>query len=427
MFGRRAAAAADNRESEIAHESREVFGQLVRFQRIDRDALAIFRNARVRLATERERRALGERSQRIDHLARAGRAVEPHHVDAGGGQERRGSERLGTEQHPAGRVQSDLRDDRDRAADIGHRLARAEDLRPQLEQILRGLGDDAVDPSAQQTLRLLAEDLDQFRRSDAAEIGIGAGRKKSARPERTRDVPRPAVGALGFVGLGAGDARGGFVHLVNFRAEIELVELVRLDDVAADLEVPAVYSRDDVRPRQREDFIAALPPVEVLDRQLPGELHPLERGAHGAVENDDSAGDRIDNVLLRHTRARTLPRVASCYGARRDGCEDAGDRRGAARGAGPRAARVASGRDRARAGRGVQGAAGDTRQGDRAGPRAAAEDAAGSRGPARGGGSEDRRSLETASAEPTGARARRREDPGGAAAGGAGRIAGRDR
>src|SRR5438876_873201 len=81
-----------------------------------------------------------------------------------------GTERLGTEQHAAGRIERDLRDHRDRAADVGHRLARAEDLRAQLEQVLRGLRDDAVDAAFEQPLRLLAEDLDQLRGTDAAEI-----------------------------------------------------------------------------------------------------------------------------------------------------------------------------------------------------------------------------------------------------------------
>ena len=72
-----------------------------------------------------------------------------------------------------------------------------------------------------------------------------------------------------------------------------------------------MHAGDHVGPREREDLVAALPSLEVLDGQVACKLHPLQRRAHGAVENDDSAGDCIDKVLVRHLRERRLPRAAS--------------------------------------------------------------------------------------------------------------------
>ena len=72
-----------------------------------------------------------------------------------------------------------------------------------------------------------------------------------------------------------------------------------------------MYPGDDVGTRQREDLVAPLPAFEVLDRQVAGKLHPLQGRAHGAVENDDPAGNCIDEVVVRHPRAWRLPRAAS--------------------------------------------------------------------------------------------------------------------
>jgi len=131
-------------------------------------------------------------------------------------------------------------------------------------------------------------------------------------------VVREARGALGAVGLLARDPRRPLVHFQHLRAQIELVQLgtasaegIRLDDVAARLEVGAVDSSDHVRAGQGQHLVTALPAVEVLDGQVARKLHPLQRRAHGAVENDDSSGDCIEKVLVCHFRGRTLPCVAS--------------------------------------------------------------------------------------------------------------------
>src|SRR2546428_513816 len=68
---------------------------------------------------------------------------------------------------------------------------------------------------------------------------------------------------------------------------------ILLYDVAPDLEVRTVYPGEDVGTRQQKDLVAPLPTFEVLDRQVAGKLHPLQGRAHGAVENDDPAGNCI--------------------------------------------------------------------------------------------------------------------------------------
>ncbi len=72
-------------------------------------------------------------------------------------------------------------------------------------------------------------------------------------------------------------------------------------------------ARHHVRAGEREDFVAALPAVEIADGELSRKLHPLQRRAHGAVENDHAAGGCIEKVLVCHTKPRTLARAASCY------------------------------------------------------------------------------------------------------------------
>ena len=318
MCRRRSAASADDRQAEVAHEAGEILRELARLQRVDRHAFAVLRDAGIRLAGERERDVLGERPERIDHLARSGGAVQPHDVGAAGRDHRPRRQRLGAEQHAAGRIEGDLRNHRDAAPGLLHRPAGTEDLRAQLEQVLRGLRDDAVDTAAQQRDRLFAEDLGQFRGTDASEIGIAGGGQKSARPERSGDVAPPPVAALGAVGFRSRDSGRLLVHLRHAGAQLELFELgpaaaegVRLDDVAPDLQVRAVHAGDDVGTRQRENLVAPLPAFEVLDRQVTGKLHPLQGRAHGAVENDDPAGDCIDEILVRHPRPYRLPRAAS--------------------------------------------------------------------------------------------------------------------
>jgi hypothetical protein len=58
------------------------------------------------------------------------------------------------------------------------RLARAEDRRLDLEDVLRGLDDDQVGAAVDQPLGLLGEDLDQLAEADLPERGVfEAGRK----------------------------------------------------------------------------------------------------------------------------------------------------------------------------------------------------------------------------------------------------------
>jgi len=187
---------------------------------------------------------LGQGAQRIDHLARTGGAVQSHDVGAAGRDQHGRRERLGAEQHATRRIERDLGDHRDAPSHLFHRLARPEDLRAQLEQVLRRLGDEAVDAAPKQRDRLLPEDLHQLGGPDSPQVRVAGGGQKPARPQRPGDVARPSVVALRPVRFLAGDPRRLLVHLHQPRADVEFVQLgpapaerIRLHHVAADFQV----------------------------------------------------------------------------------------------------------------------------------------------------------------------------------------------
>ena len=93
-----------------------------------------------------------------------------------------------------------------------------------------------------------------------------------------------------------------------------------------------VHAGDDVGPGQAEHLVAALErePAEVVG----GEVETLDVGAEGAVEHDDSFGDRIEVGLSRHEaseaiggpdRVRGTLRLRSSRMARRKVYTRAGD------------------------------------------------------------------------------------------------------
>ena len=77
-----AAATAHQAESELANELFQGVRKLHRLQRVDRPVGRQLRQSGVRHATDADRRVTGEVPQVLAHLRRAGRAVQPDHVDA---------------------------------------------------------------------------------------------------------------------------------------------------------------------------------------------------------------------------------------------------------------------------------------------------------------------------------------------------------
>ena len=154
VLGRRAAAAADDRDAvaldELAERVRERVGLL------GEDRLAVrplVRDARVRDALDRHRAELAEEADRVAHVLGAGRAVQADDVDAERLERRQHGRDVGAEQHLAAvRQQRDRGLDRHRAARLGERLARAEDGGLDLEDVLRRLDDQQVRAAVDQAL-----------------------------------------------------------------------------------------------------------------------------------------------------------------------------------------------------------------------------------------------------------------------------------
>jgi hypothetical protein len=82
-------------------------------------------------------------------------------------------------------------------------------------------------------------------------------------------------------------------------------ERVRLDEVGARLEVRVVDATHHVGPRDVEDLVAALQPLEVVEGQVGG----LEHRAHGPVGDEYALRQRLQQRRpgLRH--AARLPAI----------------------------------------------------------------------------------------------------------------------
>ena len=91
----------------------------------------------------------GQVPQVFAHLGGPGGAVQPDHVDAQrfDGRQRRAD--LAAQQHGAGRFDGDMGENRDVTAGLGHRPARPQHRRLELQQVLAGLDEDRVGAAIQ--------------------------------------------------------------------------------------------------------------------------------------------------------------------------------------------------------------------------------------------------------------------------------------
>jgi len=175
--------------------------------------------------------------------------------------------------------------DRDYAAGLLHRVARAEDRGLDLEDVLRRLDDDQVGAALEQAAGLLGEDRAQLGEGDLAQRRVVAG------GQMARGANRAGYEAT-FAGRLAGDLGCPAVDLERVLVEAPLLELdaaalerVGLEDVGAGLEHRAVDALDDVGAVEHERLVAlALETAVVLLR----EVELLERRAHAAVVDDNT-------------------------------------------------------------------------------------------------------------------------------------------
>src|ERR1039458_2108248 len=70
------------------------------------------------------------------------------------------------------------------------------------------------------------------------------------------------------------------------------IKRIGLDDIGAGFQIRAVNAQHHVRPRFHQDFVAALQhrPAEIRGRELP----LLQHGAHGAIDNQNAAVERVE-------------------------------------------------------------------------------------------------------------------------------------
>jgi hypothetical protein len=178
-----------------------------------------------------------------------------------------------------------------RLPELGERLARGEDLRLHLEHVLARLEDQHVGPALDEPERLIEEAAHEVFQRQLAEIGI-LGRRQHARwAHRARDEARPAVALLVPARDVARDRGGGAVDLARPLAQPPFVEpdarcleRVGLDRIGARVEVGGVDRLDHVRPRDRQQVVAAFLAVEVRRGQVAG----VDLRSHAPVVDEDA-------------------------------------------------------------------------------------------------------------------------------------------
>ncbi len=287
VLRRRPAAAADDADAialdELTQRRRQglwLFGE-------DRLAVrSLQRQASVGDAVDGQRAVLAQEADRVAHVLRASRAVEPDHVDFERGQRRQHRLDVGAEQHLAAvGQQRDAGLDRQGTAGRGKGLAGSEDRRLHLEDVLRGLDDDQVGAALDQAARLLGKDLNQLGEGDVAQGRVGRSRQEAGRADRAGDE---AILARRL----ARDLRRLRVDLERVLAQAPLVELqsralegVGLDHLGTGLEHRAVHALDHVRAVEHERLVTLALEAAVVGL---GKVELLQRRAHAAVEDDDS-------------------------------------------------------------------------------------------------------------------------------------------
>ena len=187
--GRRAAAAADDADAVALDELLQRLGERLGLLGEDRLAVrSLQRQPGVGDARDRHRAELAEEADRVAHVLRAGRAVQADHVDLQRLERRQHRGDVGAEQHLAAvRAAARRRCGSAACGRALERLARAEDRRLDLEDVLRGLDDQQVGAAVDQPRGLLGEDLDQLAEADLPERGVLGGRQVAGRADRARD------------------------------------------------------------------------------------------------------------------------------------------------------------------------------------------------------------------------------------------------
>ena len=202
VLRRGAAAAADHRDAQLAHELAVELGQLVGVEVVVHGPVDHRGQPGVGQAGHREGAVAGEVAERLEHLGRAGGAVEPDEVDAHGLEGAQGGTDLGAGQHGAGQFDGDLGLDGQVHAGRLHGPAGAVDGRLGLQEVEDRLDDDEVDAALDEGRGLLLVGVPQVGVADLAEGGeLGAGADAAGHPpgrsgvEKSSAAPRASAAA----------------------------------------------------------------------------------------------------------------------------------------------------------------------------------------------------------------------------------------
>ena len=291
VFGCRAAATADDAHAELFHETGEVSGQRRR-REVVRD-LPVDDRRQAGVGDDRNGRAgvLGQVANRPVHLGGSGRTVDPYDVDVHRVEGGEGGVDPGADEHRPGRLDRDLRLDRQIDPRRAHGPARTVDRRLGPEQVVLRLNDEEVDPTVDHPGGLHLVGIAQFPVSDLSERC-----EFRSRSDRSGNESCPAVPLSVLIGDPPGDpgpGRGQFIgpagDPVLAERDGEPAERIRLDGVGTDVEERPVQRLDDVGAGHVEHFGAAFEggTSEVVGRQAGG----VERRTGTSVEHDDALRD----------------------------------------------------------------------------------------------------------------------------------------
>ena len=265
MLRRRAATAAHDSHAELLHELAQHSRHRQRLERINRlTRSGVQRQAGVGNDRDGHRRMLRHEPNRLAHVFRAGRAVQPDHVHAHRFQRRHCTRDVGAEQHATAGVERDLRLHRNPMAEFREQPLEAGERRLHLENILRCLHEQHIHAALHEVLRLPVVRLGKRLEGDIAERRIAAGREHARGSDGPRDEPWPLRRGVLVAGR-AREASGLHVQRAGFVLEPPLAQAMRralkrarLHDVAADGQKGLVDRLDDVGPGEHEVVIAAL-------------------------------------------------------------------------------------------------------------------------------------------------------------------------
>ena len=177
VFGSRPTASAHDRDIVLGHEFKQVFRKRFGLERINGLTIHVERQSRVGDARNGQRGIFAEDADGLAHVLGAGGTVEADDVDAHAFEDGERGVDVGAEQHAAGRVERDLRLDRQIDLSLVEGFVDAGDGGFDFEDVLRGFDEEQVHAAADQTDGLFAEDIGEFVEGDVGKFGVIGGGK----------------------------------------------------------------------------------------------------------------------------------------------------------------------------------------------------------------------------------------------------------